>query len=185
MTSRALAGNGGRLFFGRFFCPNSFIIVLDTCRTLLLFLKYAYEIFRDKVDGLEGMEKRMGILASVRTMGRTALAIDKKSLLTGIAYHLVKQLMNVFYGVYFIRMILAGLETGRGLGHILAVLGMMLGINILFGRFNQYYKNVFLPVFRLKAFSCSCCPPWRSWERCSRRRLITDMSLSLPTESGS
>ncbi len=151
MTSKALAGNGGRLFFGRSFCPNSFIIVLDTCRTLLLFLKYAYGIFRDKVDGLEGMEKRMGILASVRTMGRTALAIDKKSLLTGIAYHLVKQLMNVFYGVYFIRMILEGLETGRGFGHILAVLGMMLGINILFGRLDQYYKNVFLPVFRLKA----------------------------------
>ena len=59
--------------------------------------------------------------------------------------------MNVFYGVYFIRMILAGLETGRGFGHILAVLGMRLGINILFRRFDRYYKNIYLSVFRLKA----------------------------------
>nr|WP_302593313.1 hypothetical protein [uncultured Acetatifactor sp.] len=54
--------------------------------------------------------------------------------------------MNVFYGVYFIRMILAGLETGRGFGHILAVLGMRLGINILFRRFDRYYKNIYLSV---------------------------------------
>ena len=49
----------------------------------------------------------------MKTMLQTALSIDKKSLFLCIAYNLIKQLMNVFYGVYFLRMILAGLETGR------------------------------------------------------------------------
>ncbi len=35
-----------------FFCPSSLIIILDTCRALLFFLKYAYGISEDKVDGL-------------------------------------------------------------------------------------------------------------------------------------
>lgn len=92
-----------------------------------------------------------GILKSMRTMFRTALAIDRRSLLICLAYNLIKQFMNVFYGVYFLRMILAGLETGRSLGHILAVLGVMFGINVLYGRFSQYYNHEYLPVFRLKA----------------------------------
>ena len=83
-------------------------------------------------------------------MIKIALCIDKKSLLICITYNLVKQLMNVFYGVHFIRMILAGLETKRSFGHILAVLVFMFVINILFSRFNQYYKDIYLPIFKLK-----------------------------------
>lgn len=90
----------------------------------------------------------------MKTMLQTALSIDKKSLFLCIAYNLIKQLMNVFYGVYFLRMILAGLETGRGLISIVAVLGLMFGINVLYSRFDQYYRNIYLPVFKLKADCC-------------------------------
>ncbi len=92
----------------------------------------------------------MKLFVSIKTMIKIALCIDKKSLLICITYNLVKQLMNVFYGVHFIRMILAGLETKRSFGHILAVLVFMFVINILFSRFNQYYKNIYLPIFKLK-----------------------------------
>lgn len=92
----------------------------------------------------------MKILLSLKTMFQTALYIDKKSLPICIAYNLIKQLMNVFYGVYFLRMILAGLETGRSPLHVLAVLGFMFAINVLFSKFDQYYKNIYLPVFQLK-----------------------------------
>ncbi len=91
---------------------------------------------------------------SVKILLQTALAIDKKSLFLCITYNLIKQLMNVFYGVYFLRMILAGLETGRSLISILAVLGLMFGINVLYSRFDQYYRNIYLPVFKLKADCC-------------------------------
>lgn len=90
----------------------------------------------------------------MKTMLQTALSIDKKSLFLCIVYNLIKQLMNVFYGVYFLRMILAGLETGRGLISIVAVLGLMFGINVLYSRFDQYYRNIYLPVFKLKADCC-------------------------------
>ncbi len=92
----------------------------------------------------------MKLFVSIKIMIKIALCIDKKSLLICITYNLVKQLMNVFYGVYFIRMILAGLETKRSFGHILAVLVFMFVINILFSRFNQYYKDIYLPIFKLK-----------------------------------
>lgn len=92
----------------------------------------------------------MKLFVSIKIMIKIALCIDKKSLLICITYNLVKQLMNVFYGVHFIRMILAGLETKRSFGHILAVLVFMFVINILFSRFNQYYKNIYLPIFKLK-----------------------------------
>lgn len=92
----------------------------------------------------------MKLFVSIKTMIKIALCIDKKSLLICITYNLIKQLMNVFYGVHFIRMILAGLETKRSFGHILAVLVFMFVINILFSRFNQYYKNIYLPIFKLK-----------------------------------
>ena len=92
----------------------------------------------------------MRLFVSIKTMIKIALYIDKKSLLICITYNLVKQLMNVFYGVHFIRMILAGLETKRSFGHILAVLVFMFVINILFSRFNQYYKDIYLPIFKLK-----------------------------------
>lgn len=83
-------------------------------------------------------------------MFQTVCRIDKNSLLIGIAYNLIKQLMNVFYGVYFIRLILVGLETRKSIGHILIVLAVMFLIQLLFGRFEQYYKNVYFPVFQLK-----------------------------------
>lgn len=92
----------------------------------------------------------MKITTSVKTMFQTVCCIDKKSLFIGVAYNLIKQLMNVFYGVYFIRMILVGLETKKSIGHILIVLVIMFLINILFGRFDQYYKNVYIPIFQLK-----------------------------------
>ncbi len=93
---------------------------------------------------------KMKLFVSIKIMIKIALCIDKKSLLICITYNLVKQLMNVFYGVHFIRMILAGLETKRSFGHILAVLVFMFVINILFSRFNQYYKDIYLPIFKLK-----------------------------------
>ncbi len=92
----------------------------------------------------------MKITTSIKTMFKTVLCIDKKSLFTGITYNLIKQLMNVFYGVYFVRMILVGLETKKSIGHILTVLVIMFLIKILFARFDQYYKNVYIPVFRFK-----------------------------------
>ena len=39
------------------------------------------------------------IILSLKTMFQIAYAIDKKSLFICIAYNLIKQLMNVFYGV--------------------------------------------------------------------------------------
>lgn len=87
----------------------------------------------------------MKITTSVKTMFQTVCRIDKNSLLIGIAYNLIKQLMNVFYGVYFIRLILVGLETRKSIGHILTVLVVMFLIQLLFGRFEQYYKNVYAP----------------------------------------
>lgn len=92
----------------------------------------------------------MRLFVSIKTMIKIALYIDKKSLLICITYNLIKQLMNVFYGVHFIRMILARLETKRSFGHILAVLVFMFVINILFSRFNQYYRNIYQPIFKLK-----------------------------------
>ena len=93
---------------------------------------------------------KMKLFVSIKTMIKIALYIDKKSLLICITYNLIKQLMNVFYGVHFIRMILAGLETKRSFWHILAVLVFMFVINILFSRFNQYYRNIYQPIFKLK-----------------------------------
>ena len=92
-------------------------------------------------------------VASIKTMLKIVFYIDKKSITICIAYNLIKQLMNVFYGVYFIRMILAGIETKQSLGHILAIILFMFVINIIFGRFDQYYKNIYLPIFQLKVDS--------------------------------
>lgn len=93
------------------------------------------------------------MLVSFKTMLKIAFYIDKKSIMICVAYNLIKHLMNVFYGVYFIRMILAGLEMKQSFGHILAVISFMFVINILFGRFDQYYKNIYLPIFKLKVDS--------------------------------
>lgn len=93
------------------------------------------------------------MLVSIKTMLKIALDIDKKSIMICVAYNLIKHLMNVFYGVYFIRMILAGLEMKQSFGHILAVISFMFVINILFGRFDQYFMNIYLPIFKLKVDS--------------------------------
>ena len=89
-------------------------------------------------------------LVSMKAMLKIAFYIDKKSIIICVAYNLIKQLMNVFYGVYFIRMILAGLETKQSFGHILVIILFMFVINVLFGRFYQYYKNIYLPVIKFK-----------------------------------
>lgn len=78
------------------------------------------------------------LFGSIRTMLKIVFHIDKKSLLICIAYNLIKQLMNVFYGVYFIRMILVGLETRQSIGTVLAVLVLMFAVNVLFSKFDQY-----------------------------------------------
>ena len=41
-----------------------------------------------------------------QTYFRTIFKIDKKSTFICIIYNLLKQLLNVFYGVYFLRLIL-------------------------------------------------------------------------------
>ena len=75
------------------------------------FMKYRKAVTGKARLSNAGREGEMnGILKSMRTMFRTALAIDRRSLLICLAYNLIKQLMNVFYGVYFLRMILAGLD---------------------------------------------------------------------------
>ena len=90
------------------------------------------------------------IILSLKTMFQIAYAIDKKSLFICIAYNLIKQLMNVFYGVYFIRMILVGLEAHSNIWYIVIVLTTMLVINTLFNKFDLYYHNIYLPNFRLQ-----------------------------------
>ena len=92
----------------------------------------------------------MRFITSMKTMLQTVFFLDRKSLPICIAYNLIKQLMNVFYGVYFIRLILAGLETERNFGYILNVLATMFLISILYSQFDQYYRNRYLPIFRLK-----------------------------------
>ena len=93
------------------------------------------------------------LVVSIKTMVEVAFKVDKKSLLICILYNLLKQLLNVFYGVYFIRMILSGLETKQNMFQIVSVLFMMLAINVVFSYFDQYYKNIYLPVFKLKVES--------------------------------
>lgn len=93
------------------------------------------------------------LVVSIKTMVEVAFKVDKKSLIICILYNWVKQLLNVFYGVYFIRMILNGLETKQDMFHIIYVLFMMLAINVIFSYFDQYYKNIYLPVFKLKVES--------------------------------
>lgn len=92
-------------------------------------------------------------VVSIKAMLKIAFYIEKKSVIICVVYNLIKQLMNVFYGVYFIRMILAGLETKQSFVHILVIILFMFVINVLFGRFDQYYKNIYLPIFKLKVDS--------------------------------
>lgn len=49
-----------------------------------------------------------------------------------IGFNLIKQLLNVFYGVYFLRLILVHIETDQDMGGVLWVLFMMLAINVIF-----------------------------------------------------
>ena len=67
-----------------------------------------------------------------QTYFRTIFKIDKKSTFICIIYNLLKQLLNVFYGVYFLRLILVHVETDRDLTAVLWVLLGMLAINVGF-----------------------------------------------------
>ena len=85
-----------------------------------------------------------------QTYFRTIFKIDKKSTFICIIYNLLKQLLNVFYGVYFLRLILVHVETDRDLTAVLWVLLGMLAINVAFHFGDQYFKNVYTPVFQTK-----------------------------------
>ncbi len=85
-----------------------------------------------------------------QTYFRTIFKIDKKSTFICIIYNLLKQLLNVFYGVYFLRLILVHVETDRDLTAVLWVLLGMLAINVGFHFGDQYFKNVYTPVFQTK-----------------------------------
>ena len=85
-----------------------------------------------------------------QTYFRTIFKIDKKGTFICIIYNLLKQLLNVFYGVYFLRLILVHVETDRDLTAVLWVLLGMLAINVAFHFGDQYFKNVYTPVFQTK-----------------------------------
>ena len=80
-----------------------------------------------------------------QTYFRTIFKIDKKSTFICIIYNLLKQLLNVFYGVYFLRLILVHVETDRNLTAVLWVLLGMLAINVAFHFGDQYFK-MFIPL---------------------------------------
>ena len=65
-----------------------------------------------------------------QTYFRTIFKIDKKSTFICIIYNLLKQLLNVFYGVYFLRLILVHVETDRDLTAVLWVLRFILATSI-------------------------------------------------------
>lgn len=81
---------------------------------------------------------------------KTTWKIDKKSVAFCVIYNLLKQLLNVFYGVYFLRMILVAIETGEDMGAVLKVLGIMFSISFAFYFCNSYFKEVYLPCFETK-----------------------------------
>lgn len=93
------------------------------------------------------------LVVSIKKMLEITYEVDKKSMIICIFYNLLKQLLNVFYGVYFIRMILSGLETKQDMLLIIGVLLLMLTINVGYSYFDQFYKNTYLPVFKLKVES--------------------------------
>lgn len=63
---------------------------------------------------------------------RAVWEIDRFYLLYEIAYNLIKQFFNVFYGVYFLRTLLAYIETEGELSAILPLLVFMLLVNVIF-----------------------------------------------------
>lgn len=80
----------------------------------------------------------------------TIKKVDRKSLLVCVAYNLIKQMMNVFYGVYFLRLILVHIETDRDMGAVLWVLAGMLAINMIFYFGDSHFKHVYAPAFEAK-----------------------------------
>jgi ATP-binding cassette subfamily B protein len=76
--------------------------------------------------------------------------VDKKRLLYELIYNIIKQVFNVFYGVYFLRIILVSIETEKNIHKVIAVLFFMLFLNILFYLVNNHYKEVYLPCFDTK-----------------------------------
>lgn len=90
------------------------------------------------------------MLHAVSLSLNTAWKLDKLRVIYEILYNLIKQFFNVFYGVYFLRIILVYVETGRELLSIFFVLCFMLFVNLCFYLINNYFKEVYLPRFDVK-----------------------------------
>lgn len=86
----------------------------------------------------------------IRLYWHTIRQIDKKGIFVCMAYNFIKQLLNVFYGVYFLRLILVHVETDQNMKAVLAVLFVMLAINVVFYFFDHYFKEVYMPAFETK-----------------------------------
>lgn len=99
-----------------------------------------------------------------QTYFRTIFKIDKKSTFICIIYNLLKQLLNVFYGVYFLRLILVHVETDRDLTAVLWVLLGMLAINVGFHFGDQYFK-MFIPLCFRQSSNSICMRRFRTGRR--------------------
>ncbi len=89
-------------------------------------------------------------MKSIRLYLKMICEIDRKSVVVCILYHLIKQLLNVFYGVYFLRLILVHIETDQDMRAISGVLLFMMVINVIYYFGNQYFKTVYMPVFETR-----------------------------------
>lgn len=76
--------------------------------------------------------------------------VDKKRVFYEIFYNLIKQFFNVFYGVYFLRLLLNYIETEREMISVFLLLLFMLAVNVLFYFTDNYLKEVYLPCFEMK-----------------------------------
>lgn len=83
---------------------------------------------------------RTTVLTAVKTIWK----IDRFYLLYQGIYNLVKQFFNVFYSVYFVRMLLNAIEAERDIGGILALLSFMLFVNIVFYSIDSHLKQVYI-----------------------------------------
>ena len=92
-----------------------------------------------------------------QTYFRTIFKIDKKSTFICIIYNLLKQLLNVFYGVYFLRLILVHVETDRDLTAVLWVLLGMLAITSI--------SKMFIPLCFRQSSNSICMRRFRTGRR--------------------
>ena len=99
-----------------------------------------------------------------QTYFRTIFKIDKKSTFICIIYNLLKQLLNVFYGVYFLRLILVHVETDRDLTAVLWVLLGMLAINVGFILATSISK-MFIPLCFRQSSNSICMRRFRTGRR--------------------